>query len=154
MHSTDSSRVNASFPLDSLSLKGAYFTRRLKFLFSQRDTYFLFDSYPARVCSSLRRSASSVARCSSSFPFRDEVSIALLHFDPIASSSIREYLQKEYVNKPTEIFMLLLLYPRLALIVPIVVIRLVDVCAMHIRRTHTLVYRMFGNFRKFPTILE
>jgi len=56
VHSTDSSRVNASLPLDSLSLKRAYFTRRLKFLYSQRrDTYFLFDSYPARACTSPRR---------------------------------------------------------------------------------------------------
>lgn len=52
--------------------------------------------------------------------------------------------------------MLLLLYPRPFLIVPIVVIRLVDkyVCAMHMRRctrrARALVYRMFGNFRMFP----
>lgn len=45
-------------------------------------------------------------------------------FDPRARHLIHEYLQKEYVNKPTDIFMLLLLYSRLS--IPIVVIRLAD----------------------------
>lgn len=49
-------------------------------------------------------------------------------FDPIARHLIREYLQKEYVNKPTEIFMLLLLYPSCFSSVPIVVIREADKC--------------------------
>lgn len=159
MHSTDSSRVNASLPLDSLSLKRAYFTRRLKFLFSQRDEIHIFSSTPilrARAHLQGDEEASSVARCSSSFPFRRGFHSAPPLRSYRASSSIREYLQKEYVNKPTEIFMLLLLYPRPFLIVPIVVIRLVDkyICAMHMRRctrrTCAPVYRMFGNFRMFP----
>lgn len=57
---------------------------------------------------------------------------------PIARHLIREYLQKEYVNKPTEIFMPLPLYSPSSSRLSSSTLADKYVCAMHICRARSL----------------
>lgn len=100
---------------ETASLRRTYFSCRLKFLFTMAESIYSLRQISRVSTVTKRHGASSILATLASFPLssRNKVSMALRlrpRFDPRARHLIREYLQKEYVNKPAEIFMLLLLY--------------------------------------------